>query len=577
MAGLKGQPYDPIPIESTFAVPPRYDVNVRIAIVGSGQSAIYTARKLIELGYHNITMFEKDRDVGGLTQSTQVNGKWYDYQAHLLANSYWGCHVHPETAKMLSETPWDYWNREVFEWRDSKGRCLPGKVASVMEKNKKGIIPDATILGWLNKAQIDIQNYYFSEIGEGGIGSMGPHNNIKTRLLLSSLLERPWWVPTPILMCRDWMVGKLFGSCFGSLLARTICYLSSFFYDTRYAHLVASPSLNDEWKKGQYKFNELAAGLFDTLLNSANMIRPGVSSAFVLRVNCLLQFNPAYAVIDYLRYQSINKPDKFDRIRKSVLEQLPLTLRGNFIHTPRNANYGGWNNWMKAIIDTQKKKSENKLKVLKDTKVMSLSGDEDGVTIVDSNGHVHRFDVAIITSRPKETREFVTDPILQDLFSEHYCPTVWTRSVLVKTSKEPALRGDGLGFWLMEPYASMCGSQPSKCQNFFTACNKQAQGDMWMCFSNCDDIEPLSQKQAFEIVRPQMRDAGFGEIEHVSESLSNWPVYARGNTDFYSRIKKAQGNNNVFIGGEIMSGPTLELIIDYVAKAVPYWFGVIQK
>jgi len=32
-----------------------------------------------------------------------------------------------------------------------------------------------------------------------------------------------------------------------------------------------------------------------------------------------------------------------------------------------------------------------------------------------------------------------------------------------------------------------------------------------------------------------------------------------------------------FFGGEIMSGPGLESVIDYVYKAVPQWFSIVQE
>lgn len=139
--------------------------------------------------------------------------------------------------------------------------------------------------------------------------------------------------------------------------------------------------------------------------------------------------------------------------------------------------------------------------------------------------------------------------------------------MLLRASSEPRLRGSGLGFWLVEPYASWTSTDPAAAMNHFTACNKQAPGNLWMCFANSDAPDKITPEQAFEFVRPQMREHGFGEIEHVSERLSNWPVYARAGTDFFDRVKQVQGKNNIFLGGEIMSGPTLELIIDYVGKA----------
>jgi hypothetical protein len=566
-----------VPIEPSFAVPPRYPVDSRIAVIGSGQSGIYTARKLIQLGFRNVVMFEKDSNIGGLTESTCVNGHWYDYQAHLIASRFWGSSIHPETAAMLDETPWPFFRHEEFEWRNRTGKCMPDGVQRVLEKKRAGLISDATLLSWLIQGQMDLQTYYWNECGEGGLGSMSPHTSRELWPLLSPLVQNPRWAPQWLLSARDRMLKHMSGSAASdSNIPAIASHLARYFFNPLHIPLVSAPSVQQSWDTGRFAFNELAAAIYDTLLNSANLRRPEIQTGFVVRINALLQLVEPVLITTMLESLA-DRPDDLNRTMTKFMDNLPTSLRVSLIHTHRYAAYAGWNNWMRAVVATQQKKSSD-FTVLTDTSVVSLEGTErGGIVITDSNGKEHNFAVAIITSRPADTRKFVLDPELKDLFSERYCPTVWTRSVLLSTATEPPLRGDGLGFWLMEPYATWTGTNPAAAQNYFTACNKQAPGNLWMCFANSDGPEKLSVEQAFEIVRPQMREYGFGEISHVSERLVNWPVYARAGTDFYSRARKLQGKNNIFIGGEIMSGPTLELIIDYVAKAVPYWFRVVQK
>jgi hypothetical protein len=234
---------------------------------------------------------------------------------------------------------------------------------------------------------------------------------------------------------------------------------------------------------------------------------------------------------------------------------------------------------MVRIVDHLKYTVGPSFNVLTNTTVTRLTGGNT-VEIEDQNGNIYNFDVAIITNRPKETRQFVESPNLQDLFSETNCPTVWTRSVLVESQTPvlPPIPGTGLGFWILEPYATLTGTDPEKSLNYYTGCNKQNPSkERWMCFSNSDGPDDISPDGAWEIGKAQLIEYGFGNPQKITEFLANWPVYPKGGLNWYETAATLQGKDNVYFGGEVMSGATIESVIDYVYKAVPNWFTIVQK
>jgi hypothetical protein len=270
---------------------------------------------------------------------------------------------------------------------------------------------------------------------------------------------------------------------------------------------------------------------------------------------------------------------KFPNEWGKILLTLPAALRLALIHTNCNSAYLGWNNWMSQVVDYLKKTVGESFKVLTNTAVTRLTGGNK-VEIKDQDGKLYHFDVAIITSRPKETRKFVDSPDLQELFSESNCPTVWTRSVLVESDPfcEPPLPDNGLGVWIMEPYATWTGTAPERAMNYYTGCNKQnPTKERWVCFSNSVAPDEISPDEAWEIGREQLIQYGFENPRYLKEEMANWPVYPKAGLNWYESAALLQGKDNVFFGGEVMSGATIESIIDYVYKAVPIWFTIVQK
>jgi hypothetical protein len=304
------------------------------------------------------------------------------------------------------------------------------------------------------------------------------------------------------------------------------------------------------------------------------MRRLGQSAGFVIGANAMLQFVLPATLANLFEQFARSFPDHLG----DLLAFLPTSLRMSLIHTNCYAAYQGWNNWILNIINLLTDSLPG-FNILTNTPVKRLTGGST-VEIEDHDGTVYTFDVAIITSRPRDTRQFVESPQLKDLFSEDNCPTVWTRSVLVESEYpiKPNLPGTGLGFMILEPWATLTGTDPKASTNFLTSCNKQnSYKERWMCFSNTQSPDEITQEEAWKLSRNQLREFGFGEAKHITESLTNWPVFAKAGNNWYNQAAQLQGVDNIYFGGEIMSGPTIESIIDYIYKAIPQWFTIVQK
>lgn len=66
------------------------DRSAPVCVIGSGQSGILTAAKLRELGFENIDVLEAAGELGGYCQTATVDGRVYDFQAHLIIQQDFG-------------------------------------------------------------------------------------------------------------------------------------------------------------------------------------------------------------------------------------------------------------------------------------------------------------------------------------------------------------------------------------------------------------------------------------------------------------------------------------------------------
>jgi predicted NAD/FAD-binding protein len=64
------------------------DRQLRIAVIGGGPAGLTAARTLKQLGYPNVTVFERRDEVGGKVRSVEVEGRTYDMGAIIAADSY---------------------------------------------------------------------------------------------------------------------------------------------------------------------------------------------------------------------------------------------------------------------------------------------------------------------------------------------------------------------------------------------------------------------------------------------------------------------------------------------------------
>lgn len=66
------------------------DAGAAVCVVGAGQSGILAAAKLRELGFGDIDVLEAGDRLGGYCQTAEVDGRIYDFQAHLVAQQDFG-------------------------------------------------------------------------------------------------------------------------------------------------------------------------------------------------------------------------------------------------------------------------------------------------------------------------------------------------------------------------------------------------------------------------------------------------------------------------------------------------------
>ncbi|MBF0314805.1 MAG: FAD-dependent oxidoreductase [Oligoflexia bacterium] len=65
-----------------------YNPELRVAIIGAGISGLVAAHTLKEMGYKNVTVFEKDDEVGGKIHTHEMNDKIYDLGAVWVSGNY---------------------------------------------------------------------------------------------------------------------------------------------------------------------------------------------------------------------------------------------------------------------------------------------------------------------------------------------------------------------------------------------------------------------------------------------------------------------------------------------------------
>lgn len=85
---------------------PKFDSDARIAIIRGGMSGILFYNQLSLLGYSNVTILESASSAGGMTQTSWIDGKPFDWQAHLTAVDHFGPSMEwTATGRLLKRYP----------------------------------------------------------------------------------------------------------------------------------------------------------------------------------------------------------------------------------------------------------------------------------------------------------------------------------------------------------------------------------------------------------------------------------------------------------------------------------------
>lgn len=479
-----------------------------ICIVGAGMSGILAAEQLHRLGYRHVDILEARAELGGYCETIEVDGEIYDFQAHLLAQQDFG--------------------------EDMAGTAIQ----ALLDRYPM---------------EVHAESLYFASLSRSGKVRVGmpPHfvpmfKSLRPEQVFDQLIQA--WTIIERAM-KDRTGPGLGGLAFDRIAGET-------------------------WESFRARHPPLVGEILQSMTLYANMRRARQPAETVIGVNGYLSGQVSQLAKAVLW--------AYPEQRESMLARMPASLAAQIDSSrPIAVSFPtGFNSFLQKIA------RDCRLNVLLDAPVVGIAARRPGaieVTYLRGAGDRREqlsktYARVLVSTRPAQTREIVADPELRELFSEHHCPQTWTRSYLVKVKDEvmpfPTADdgGESLGFWLIDPYASLTDSDPEQSLHCITAANKQHESPYWMCFSNSD--RSISDAEAWSIARDSL--FLFKDPELVAERISNWPVYpsaAALRSGWYDKVEAVQGRDGIHVIGEVLSGPTIEAISTHVRDVIPRWFG----
>ncbi|WP_370947990.1 NAD(P)-binding protein [Amycolatopsis sp. cg5] len=312
----------------------------------------------------------------------------------------------------------------------------------------------------------------------------------------------------------------------------------------------------ETWETYRARHAPLVGEILQGIALYANMRRPRQPAATVININAHISGHVSQLAKLLLAV--------FPADRQAMLDRMPPSLRAQIdSRRPIARSFpSGFISFLRRIVD------DHGLTVTTGARVTRVDGRR--VTWQSAGvEHSKTYESVIVTARPSQLREFLDG----DLFSEKNCPRTWTRSYLVRVHEELIeFPKDRLGFWVIDPYGSYTDTDPEQALHRVTAVNKQHAGPYWVCFSNSD--LSVSDEQAWALAKESL--FLFRDPELVAETIAEWPAYpsaAALRDGWFDEVTAAQGRDGVYFVGEILSGPTLECISEFVRTVIPEWFA----
>lgn len=393
-----------------------------ICIVGAGMTGILAAERLRRLGHRHIDVLEAEPRLGGYCDTLEVEGKAYDFQAHLLAQQDFG----PDMAGTALQELLDRYPREVhseslyFASRSRSGRvriALPPNFVPLFKTMRPEQVIDQLVEAWslIERAIRDrtgpgLDGLAFDRIaGETWETFRARHpplvGQILTSMLLYANMRRPGQPVETVIAANGHLSGHV------SQMAKAI--------------LTAYPQHRDL----------IIARMPASLLAQIGSARP-IAVSFPGGFNGFMQEIARACELDVI----------LDAPVVEVTTRGPGAIEVTSLRGPADRREQHRKTYARVLLTTRPAQTRQ--------------------LVADA-----------------ELRDLFSELNCPQVWTRSYL--VRAREEVLSLPKA-ADGGESLGFWLIDPYASYTDTDPAQSLHRITAVNRQHESPYWVCFSNSD-------------------------------------------------------------------------------------------
>lgn len=481
-----------------------------ICIVGAGMSGILAAERLRALGYRSIDIIEAQPQLGGYTETIELEGKVYDFQAHLIAQQDFGADMAGTALQeLLDRYPLELHDEALhFVSQDRRGEISVGVPPN--------LIP---LFCSLTPEQIFDQLVFAWNLIEGAVKNRtGPG---LTGLCFERAPGETW---ETFRARHPPLVGEILQSIMLYANMRRVgqpaecviganAFLSGNVSQLAKAMLAAFP---------EHKERQLAR-MPASLVAQLRSRRP-IARSFVGGFNELLR-----------KIVRENRLDVMVNTRVVAIDDRSAGAGDAPGATHVTFEQGGARfskSYARVLVSTRPQQTRE---IFRDAEVRALFSE---------------------ASCPLSwTRTYV-------IKAEHEA---------IPFPKNRRAR-ESLGFWLIDPYASYTDSDVEQSLHRITAANRQHESPYWLCFSNSDPF--IAPEEAWAIARSSLflfREPQL--ITERLSNWPVYPSARALREGWADKLAAVQGRGGVHFIGEVISGPTIEAISAHLRDVIPRWFG----